>query len=111
MPDIEFKDLSRSIGTELFTDPESFLEDLSEDTANIVGGFSTGVATIALPQTTVATTVIRADDHPIMRTTVYRPSDGDGKPVSYTPYHTTVHKPHRPRYHRPIHPTFVTNDI
>ncbi len=113
MPNIEFKDLNQSIGTELFIDTESFLEDLSDDAANIAGGFSTGVATIALPQTTVATTVIRPDDHPLMTTTLYRPHPGGNSGINCGGLYTTItaHNPIPPRHRRPIHPKFTTNDI
>jgi hypothetical protein len=116
MPDIEFKDLKQSIGTELFADTESFLEDLTDD-ANIVGGFSTGVATIALPQTTVATTIVISDNSPTMTTSVYNPPSGANSGINCTGFYTTVynppHRPHPPRppHRRPIHPTIMTGDV
>jgi hypothetical protein len=105
MPDIEFKDLNRSsIGTELFTDTESFLEDLTDDAANILGGISEGAgvitSTIAGGTTIVTTSVIRPEDS--MTTTVYHPYPGDG---IYTVV-KSVYNPPKPRHRRPIHPTF-----
>jgi hypothetical protein len=112
MPDIEFKDLNRSIGTELFSDTESFLEDLTDD-ANIIGGLGTAVATIALVPTT---TVYLPDNSPTMTTTVYNPPGGNSG-INCTGFYTTVynppHRPHppRPRHFRPIDLTYVGNDI
>jgi hypothetical protein len=97
MPDIEFKDLKQSIGTELFTDPESFLEDLTDDAANISGGINP-----ALGGTTVAvtTTVYIPDKDPTMTTTVYNPHPGGNTGINYTGLYTTIYKPiHTPPRH------------
>jgi hypothetical protein len=106
MPDIEFKDLNRSIGTELFTDNESFLEDLTEDAANIVGGISEGGSAIGSTidnGTTLVGRVGRPEDS--MYTTVYHPYPGDG----IYPVVKPVYNPPKPRHRRPIHPIFVTD--
>jgi hypothetical protein len=108
MPKIEFKDLNRSIGTELFADTESFLEDLTDDAANIVGGISEGAAVIT---TTRATTVIRVDDpRTTITTTVYFPHPGGNSGINCTGFYTTVYNPHKPRHRRPIHPKFAMGD-
>jgi hypothetical protein len=97
MPNIKFKDLNRSIGTELFADTESFLEDLTDDTANIVGG-SEGAGVIT------TTAIDRVTSHyEIPETTGYfpRPHHPATPPVIATAFLPHV-KPHhrRPRHHK-----------
>jgi hypothetical protein len=114
MPDIEFKDLNQSIGTELFSDAESFLEDLTDDAANIVGGSGQDAAimTTIASGTSIATTIVRPVDYPTkVTTTLYNPNPGGNSGINCTGFYTTVYKPHQPRHPRPIHYTFVTNDI
>jgi hypothetical protein len=99
MPDIEFKDLSRSIGTELFADTESFLEDLTDDATNILGGISEGISIIA---NTVAD---RTTTHYIPEPTGYFP------PPHYYPtppvIATAFLPPTKPPHHRPRHHKFM----
>jgi hypothetical protein len=105
MPDIEFKDLNRSIGTELFADTESFLEDLTDEATNIVGGISEGISIVA---TTVSD---RTTTHYIPEPTGYFP------PPHYYPMPprniaTAFLPPTKPPHRRPpIHHTFSTNDV
>jgi hypothetical protein len=108
MPDIELKDLNSSIGTELFADAESFLEDLTDDAANIVGGISEG----AHISTTFATTVARPEHYPTaVTTTVYYPNPGGNSGINCTGFYTTtVHNPHKPRHRRPKHQIFAMGD-
>ncbi len=112
MPDIELRDLNRSIGTELFSDTESFLEDLTDD-ANIFGGsVLKNDATIIVAQTTSEGTTIHDRTTTGYMTSHYRPYPGQHERINYTAViTTTVYKPHRPPHPRPIHPTFVTGDI
>jgi hypothetical protein len=99
MPDIEFKDLSRSIGTELFADTESFLEDLTDDATNILGGISEHTA---ISTTIRATSVVRPED--AMMTTVYfLPEHYPTPPVIATAFLP----PTKPPYHRPKHHKFM----
>ena len=105
MSTIEFKDLNNSIGTELFTDTESFLEDLGDDAANIVGGKS-NIATA------FTTTHYKGPE-----TTLYRPTEHDFHPgirptiILHKPVHPRHPRPIHPvRYPRPIHPVFAGND-
>jgi hypothetical protein len=99
MPDIEFKDLNRSIGTELFADTESFLEDLTDDATNIVGGISEGISIVA---TTVSD---RTTTHYIPEPTGYFP------PLHYYPtppvIATAFLPPAKPPHHRPRHHKFM----
>jgi hypothetical protein len=107
MPDIELKDLNGSIGTELFADTESFLEDLTDDAANIVGGISEGISVIGNPHAG-GTTVVR--DHPTaVTTTVYYPDPGGNSGINCTGFYTTGYNPHKPPHRRPpIYRTFET---
>jgi hypothetical protein len=115
MPDIEFKDLNQSIGTELFSDAESFLEDLTDDAVNIVGGISEGATASVItsdPGRTFQLTSIPPEHAPIMTTTVYNPNPGGNSGINCTGFYTTGHNPHKPRHRRPIHPIYATtNDI
>jgi hypothetical protein len=103
MSTIEFKDLNNSIGTELFTDTESFLEDLGEDAANVVGGLG-NVATAFVTTTHYkgpVTTVYIPTDHPPIRPTI----------VLHNPVYPRHPRPVHPvRYPRPIHHVFTGND-
>lgn len=88
MSTIEFKDLNKSIGTELFTDTESFLEDLGDDAADVVGGNGNRSSVVG-----------KFPNVPLYQTTHYIPSGPDR--VSAT---IILHNPHFPRHPRPIHP-------
>ncbi len=100
MPNIEFKDLSGSIGTELFADTESFLEDLGDDAANIIGGSSNK----QFQQTAMTTTVYIPSEHEFphgVRSTIFL----------HKPHPIRFPRPHHPvRYPRPIHPVFSGHD-
>ena len=95
MAEIELTDLNHSIGTELFTDAESFLEDLTDDALNIVGGaggFNMTVATTKAdyPQPTP----------PVFDT--YNPNPGGNSGINCTGFYTTGPcAPHKPRHRRP----------
>ena len=98
MSTIEFKDLNKSIGTELFTDTESFLEDLGDDAADVVGGSGGRFTTAYRPY----------------QTTHYIPSE---HPVPPHGVSATIIR-NIPRHPRPIHPIrhphpvlFAGNDI
>jgi hypothetical protein len=112
MPDIELKDLNGSIGTELFADTESFLEDLTDDAANILGGIGEGAIAIAQNSLACGTTValpsrIRPED--LMTAPVYNPHPGGNSGINCTGFYTTVYNPHKPPHRRPpIYHTFAT---
>jgi hypothetical protein len=101
MPDIEFKDLNSSIGTELFADAESFLEDLTDDAVNIVGGISQSNKLIT------TTAVDRITSHYVLpETTGYFPRPGHDyttPPVVATAFLP----PRKPHHHRPRHHKFT----
>ncbi len=114
MPEIELKDLNRSIGTELFADDESFLEDLTDDAANIVGGsIGIPVMTIRSEPTTFATT--KADGPqptPPVFSTINLPGGNSG--INCTGFYTTgPAAPHKPRRHRrrQNHNIIYTGDV
>jgi hypothetical protein len=110
MPDIEFKDLNGSIGTELFADTESFLEDLTDDAANIVGGISEGIKFIGT--TGIKATTVAIDYPTAVTTTIYNPNPGGNSGINCTGFYTTVYNPHKPPHRRPpIYHTFATGDV
>jgi hypothetical protein len=98
MPEIELKDLNHSIGTELFADDESFLEDLN-DVANIIGGVSVGEAAAASTSSAFATNTVAISPRDVITTSVYYPN-----PIWDRPVATITLNPHPvpPRHRRPI---------
>ncbi len=108
MPDIELKDLNHSIGTELFTDAESFLEDLTDDALNIVGGVSAAPMTTILSEPTALTTTVYTTkpDYPQPTPPVfvdtYNPNPGGNSGINCSGFYTTGPcAPHKPRRRRP----------
>jgi hypothetical protein len=110
MPEIELKDLNHSIGTELFADDESFLEDLNDDAGNIIGGAGImPVNTILNEPTALLTTradvplTTRADfpqPTPPVPAYTYNPNPGGNSGINCTGFYTTGYNPHKPRRHR-----------
>jgi hypothetical protein len=108
MPDIELKDLNHSIGTELFTDEESFLEDLTDEALNIVGGAGAIAVNPILNEPTAFTTTVyttKPDYYPQPTPPVidpYNPNPGGNSGINCTGFYTTGPlAPRKPRRRRP----------